>query len=129
MGAPEDHLNSLTSDKLEKEFIPQLLKPLKLVCAEILEKSGGDLEGNLKWWDADCTSADEAWWVGWFHFYSYGLYPSLPYYPWGKKRKSNNKPSTSTQRTFLYSTRGAEFSHSGVHIFIQYDSGCITVQT
>lgn len=49
MAALEDGLRSLTSDKLEKEFIPPLLKPLEHVfsffqCVEIRRKSGGEYE-------------------------------------------------------------------------------------
>lgn len=66
MGSLEDGLRSLTSDKLEKEFIPLLLKPVEHVlsffqCVEIRRKSGGDLEENVILWDKDkYTLADEA---------------------------------------------------------------------
>lgn len=87
MAALEDGLRSLTSDKLEKEFIPPLLKPLEHVFSFFsVLRYVGNLEGNMKLWDTDkYTSTDEAWWVCWFHFHSCGLLPSLPYYPLGKK--------------------------------------------
>lgn len=53
MASLEDSLHSLTSDKLEEEFIPLLLKPLEHVLSffsvlRYVGKSGGDLEGNVK---------------------------------------------------------------------------------